>query len=145
MPIINRIAGYHDEMTAWRRDIHAHPETAFEEHRTAGREIVIVSSSGAEVVEPIGAMLGADRVVATRMVTVDGRYTGEIEFYAYGENKAVAVRGRRLMVKNRFELTPLFESTVNADFRHIIGGGLKFEYHFSDILSFGVIGVASAS
>ncbi len=35
MPIINRIAGYHDEMTAWRRDIHAHPETAFEEHRTA--------------------------------------------------------------------------------------------------------------
>src|SRR5579862_5999363 len=35
MPIINRIAGYHDEMTAWRRDIHAHPETAFEEHRTS--------------------------------------------------------------------------------------------------------------
>jgi len=35
MPIINRIAGYHDDMTAWRRDIHAHPETAFEEHRTA--------------------------------------------------------------------------------------------------------------
>jgi hypothetical protein len=37
-------------------------------------------------------MLGADRVVATRMVTVDGRYTGEIEFYAYGENKAAAMR-----------------------------------------------------
>jgi amidohydrolase len=35
MPIINRIAAFHDEMTAWRRDIHAHPETAFEEHRTA--------------------------------------------------------------------------------------------------------------
>jgi amidohydrolase len=35
MPIINRIAGYHEEMTAWRRDIHAHPETAFEEHRTS--------------------------------------------------------------------------------------------------------------
>lgn len=63
-----------------------------EEHRAAGREIVIVSSSGAEMVEPIGEMLGVDRVVATRMVTEDGRYTGEIEFYAYGENKAVAVR-----------------------------------------------------
>ena len=25
----------HDEMTAWRREIHAHPEIAFEEHRTA--------------------------------------------------------------------------------------------------------------
>ena len=44
------------------------------------------------MVGPIGEMLGADRVVATRMVTVDGRYTGEIDFYAYGENKAVAMR-----------------------------------------------------
>jgi HAD superfamily hydrolase (TIGR01490 family) len=63
-----------------------------EEHHAAGRDVVIVSSSGAEVVEPIGAMLGADRVVATRMVVDAGRYTGEIEFYAYGEHKAAAVR-----------------------------------------------------
>jgi amidohydrolase len=35
MPIINRIADFHPELTAWRHDIHAHPETAFEEHRTA--------------------------------------------------------------------------------------------------------------
>jgi amidohydrolase len=35
MPIINRIAAFHNEMTAWRHDLHAHPETAFEEHRTA--------------------------------------------------------------------------------------------------------------
>src|SRR5262245_5246739 len=35
MPVINRIAGFHDEMIEWRRDIHAHPETAFEEKRTA--------------------------------------------------------------------------------------------------------------
>src|SRR5215211_2210583 len=35
MHIINRIASFHDDMTAWRRDIHAHPETAFEEVRTA--------------------------------------------------------------------------------------------------------------
>ena len=72
--------------------IYAEAADVIEEHRLAGREIVIVSSSGAEVVEPIGELLGADRVVATRMVTVDGRYTGEIEFYAYGENKAVAIR-----------------------------------------------------
>jgi HAD superfamily hydrolase (TIGR01490 family) len=63
-----------------------------EEHRAAGRDVVIVSSSGAEVVQPIGAMLGADRVVATRMVVSEGRYTGEIEFYAYGEHKAAAIR-----------------------------------------------------
>ena len=72
--------------------VYAEAADLIEEHRLAGREIVIVSSSGADVVEPIGEMLGADRVVATRMVSVDGRYTGEIEFYAYGENKAVAVR-----------------------------------------------------
>ena len=35
MPIINRIADFHNEMTAWRRDLHAQPETAFEEFRTS--------------------------------------------------------------------------------------------------------------
>jgi len=66
--------------------------TLIEEHRRAGRDIVIVSSSGAEVVEPIGQMLGADRVVATRMVIEDDRYTGEISYYAYGPTKADAIR-----------------------------------------------------
>jgi HAD superfamily phosphoserine phosphatase-like hydrolase len=66
--------------------------TLIEEHHLAGRDVVIVSSSGAEVVEPIGEMLGADRVVATRMVVEDGCYTGEIEYYAYAEAKAAAVR-----------------------------------------------------
>jgi HAD superfamily hydrolase (TIGR01490 family) len=64
-----------------------------EEHHLAGRDVVIVSSSGAEVVEPIGEMLGADRVVATEMVIEDGRYTGEIAYYAYAENKAEAIQG----------------------------------------------------
>ena len=63
-----------------------------EEHRLAGRDVVVVSASGAEVVEPIAAMLGADRVIATRMEIVDGRYTGEIEYYAYAEEKARAIR-----------------------------------------------------
>ena len=62
-----------------------------EEHQLAGRDVVIVSASGAEVVEPIGEMLGADAVIATRMEIVDGRYTGEIDFYAYAENKATAI------------------------------------------------------
>ena len=35
MPILNRIADFQPELATWRRDIHAHPETAFEEHRTA--------------------------------------------------------------------------------------------------------------
>ena len=36
MPINNRIAGFHEDMTAWRRDLHENPELGFEETRTAG-------------------------------------------------------------------------------------------------------------
>ena len=63
-----------------------------EEHKANGRRVVIVSSSGEEVVGPIGEMVGADEVVATRMVVEDGKYTGDIAFYAYGEGKAEAIR-----------------------------------------------------
>lgn len=63
-----------------------------DEHHAAGRDVVIVSAGGLEVVEPIGELLGVDHVVATRMKIEDGRYTGEISFYAYGEGKAVAIR-----------------------------------------------------
>ena len=62
------------------------------EHHAAGRDVVVVSASGAELVEPIAAMLGADSVIATRMVEDAGQYTGEVAFYAYGENKASAIR-----------------------------------------------------
>lgn len=61
-------------------------------HRAAGRDIVLISASGIEMVEPIGELLGADIVRATVMEVVDGRYSGEIEFYCYGEQKAVAMR-----------------------------------------------------
>ncbi len=63
-----------------------------EEHQAAGRDVVIVSSSGEEVVRPIGAMLGVDHVIATQMVVEDGAYTGDIAFYAYGAGKADAMR-----------------------------------------------------
>ena len=62
-----------------------------EEHKLAGRDVVIVSTSGTEVVEPIGAMLGADIVIASRLEEVDGKYTGNIDYYAYAEEKARAI------------------------------------------------------
>ena len=71
-------------------------------HRTAGRDVIIVSAAGHEVVDPIAALLGAQTVIATQMVIADGRYTGDVAFYAYGEAKAAkirelaAVRGYRL-------------------------------------------------
>src|SRR3954466_11412895 len=63
-----------------------------EEPHLAGRDVIIVSTSGSEGVEPIGEMLGADKVVATQMEVADGKYTGGISFYAYAENKATAIR-----------------------------------------------------
>ena len=74
-----------------------------EEHHAAGRDVIIVSTSGSEVVEPIGEMLGADHVVATRMAVEDGRYTGGIRFYAYAENKAKAIQD--LARKRGYDLT----------------------------------------
>lgn len=63
----------------------------FEQHRAAGRAIIIVSASGTEVAEPIGAMLGVDHVIATKLAEENGRYTGDVEFYAYAGNKAKAI------------------------------------------------------
>ena len=62
------------------------------EHHEAGRDVIIISSSGTEIVEPIGARLGVDKAIGTQMVIEDGKYTGEILFYAYGPGKADAMR-----------------------------------------------------
>jgi HAD superfamily hydrolase (TIGR01490 family) len=62
------------------------------EHKAAGRDVVIVSASGEEVVGPIGEMVGADHVVATQMVIAGGLYTGEIARYVYGPAKADAIK-----------------------------------------------------
>ncbi|HEY0448197.1 HAD-IB family hydrolase [Actinophytocola sp.] len=62
------------------------------DHKAEGRDVVIVSASGDEIVTPISEMIGATYSMGTRMVAADGRYTGEIEFYCYGENKASAIK-----------------------------------------------------
>jgi HAD superfamily hydrolase (TIGR01490 family) len=65
----------------------------FREHRAAGRRIFIISASPEEVVVPLARYLGADEAIATRAeIDHDGRYTGRVEFYAYGPFKADAMR-----------------------------------------------------
>ena len=61
-------------------------------HHAAGRDVIVISASGHEVVDPIGALLGADMVIATQMVVADGFYTGDVAFYAFGEAKAAKIR-----------------------------------------------------
>jgi hippurate hydrolase len=54
MPIYNRIAEIHEDMQAWRRDLHQHPELCFEERRTAEIVAEKLRSWGIEVHEGIG-------------------------------------------------------------------------------------------
>ncbi|HEX5144587.1 MAG TPA: HAD-IB family hydrolase [Mycobacterium sp.] len=61
------------------------------DHKRCGRDIVVVSASGEEVVAPIARALGATHAMATRMVVADGRYTGEVAFYCYGDGKVQAI------------------------------------------------------
>jgi HAD superfamily hydrolase (TIGR01490 family) len=93
-----------------------------EEHKLSGRDVVIVSASGTEVVEPIGEMLGADIVIATRLEEVDGRYTGEIDFYAYAEEKARAIQ--ELAEQRGYDLARSYaysDSITDAPMLEVVG------------------------
>lgn len=72
--------------------IYAEALEVIHDHRQAGRLICIVSSSPEEVVEPLAALLGVDRYIASVPRIEDGKYTGELEFYAYGPYKAEAIK-----------------------------------------------------
>ena len=73
--------------------VYAEALDLMELHRSEGRRIYIVSSSPEEVVRPLARHFGVSGVIATRAaIGADGRYTGELEYYAFGEQKAAAVR-----------------------------------------------------
>jgi HAD superfamily hydrolase (TIGR01490 family) len=82
--------------------VYAEATELIAEHRADGDEIVVLSASGEEVVQPIAAMVGADSAVATRMTVVDGLYTGVVEYYCYGEEKARAAR--RIAAERGYDL-----------------------------------------
>lgn len=73
--------------------IYAEALELFEEHRQAGRDLYLVSSSSIEVVRPLADYLGVPHVIATVAgIDEEGRYDGTLEFYAYAEHKAEAMR-----------------------------------------------------
>ncbi|WP_024795068.1 HAD-IB family hydrolase [Tomitella biformata] len=72
------------------------------EHTALGHDIVVVSASGEEVVQPIAKALGATHSAATRMCIEDGKYTGELEFYCFGEGKVEAIN--RLAAEHGYDL-----------------------------------------
>jgi HAD superfamily hydrolase (TIGR01490 family) len=93
-----------------------------EEHHAAGRDVVVVSASGTEVVEPIGEMLGADDVIASRLEIVDGKYTGEIDYYAYADEKAHAIEA--MAAERGYDLEQCFaysDSITDAPMLEVVG------------------------
>ena len=61
-------------------------------HHEQGRLVVIVSASPEEIVTPLSRFLGADDYIASRArVDDEGRYTGTMQFYAFGPFKAEAM------------------------------------------------------
>ena len=76
MPVHNRIADFAADMTAWRRDIHTHPELAFDEHRTSDLVADKLASWGIEVTRGIAGtgLVGTLRNGAsTRTRSASGR------------------------------------------------------------------------
>jgi HAD superfamily hydrolase (TIGR01490 family) len=102
--------------------VYAEATALIEEHRAAGRDVVLVSSSGDEMVRPIGELLGITDIISTRMVVADGHYTGAIEFYAAGPNKVSAVRA---MAEERgYELASSYaysDSVTDAPLLSLVG------------------------
>jgi len=63
------------------------------EHQAAGRKVYLISASPEEIVTPLARYLGVDESIASRAkLDLDGRYTGEVDFYSYGPFKAEAMR-----------------------------------------------------
>jgi amidohydrolase len=68
MPIVNRIADLHGEITAWRRDMHAHPELLYDVQQTAASVADKLKSFGCDAVVPGIGRTGVVGVIKGRKV-----------------------------------------------------------------------------
>jgi HAD superfamily hydrolase (TIGR01490 family) len=93
-------------------------------HQANGRDVIIVSASGAELVAPIADLLGAEHWIASRMEIADGIYTGEITFYEYGQAKADAIK--ELAAARGYDLESSYaysDSITDAPMLRVVGHG----------------------
>jgi putative phosphoserine phosphatase/1-acylglycerol-3-phosphate O-acyltransferase len=67
-------------------------QTVFDEHREAGRLLVLATTSPEPWVAPLAEQLGFDAVIATKWASADGAFTGELDGpFVWGRAKADAV------------------------------------------------------
>lgn len=102
--------------------IYAEALELMHDHKMAGRLICIVSSSPEEIVRPLSEMLRVDRFIATRPSVVDGKYTGDLDFYCYGPEKGFAIK--RLAEELDIDLEGSFaytDSTTDLPMLEVVG------------------------
>lgn len=86
--------------------VHAEAVDLIDMHKSQGHDIIIISASGTEVVEPIAHRLGADFIVGTTMEIIDGKFTGEISHYAHGAQKVEAMQ--QLAAEHGYDLSQCY-------------------------------------
>jgi putative phosphoserine phosphatase/1-acylglycerol-3-phosphate O-acyltransferase len=99
---ISRIAGWSVEQLrdAARRAVDLFDQAVYSEaralierHRSEGRLVVIATSTGREIVEPLAERLGVDHLIATEYEHEDGRLTGRfLGRWLWGPDKAAAIK-----------------------------------------------------
>src|SRR5215475_1502058 len=105
MPIVNRLSDLHAEITAWRHDLHAHPELQFDVHRTA-----------ATVAEKLKAF-GCDEVV-----TGIGR-TGVVGVIRGGKGQSKVGDSSRKVIGLRADMDALpIEEATGAPYKSTVPG-----------------------
>ena len=73
--------------------IYAEALELIDHHLNQGDEVWLVSMSPAEIVEPFAELLGITGAISSRSkIDEFGKFTGEMEFFAQGPNKAVAMQ-----------------------------------------------------
>ena len=91
-------------------------------HIGSGHDVLIASTSGQEIVGPIGTLLGACAIIATRLEVAEGRYTGTVDFYAYGQAKAE--RARELAAERGYRLADCYaysDSVTDLPLLELVG------------------------
>ncbi|PXY31201.1 HAD family hydrolase [Prauserella muralis] len=102
--------------------VYAEAADLIAEHKEQGHDVIVLSATGEEVVTPIAQMLGATRSMGTRMQVVDGKYSGELDFYCYGEYKAVAAE--RFAAEYGYDLAACHaytDSSTDAPLLEVVG------------------------
>ncbi|AKK10197.1 HAD family hydrolase [Corynebacterium uterequi] len=93
-----------------------------DEHRAAGHDVVIVSASVRQLVEPIARELGIADLLTSELEVRDGHFTGAVINYLKGPAKADAIRA--LATSRGYDLTACYaysDSTTDIPFLELVG------------------------